>query len=88
MFLNYGRHPEVLRVQGQEQPNASAEQQAAQWQKAMKTAEKGLLKVQQKMWKDQDPKRRQQQEWQPGTKVYLSRKNIKTLRPNEKLDYL
>jgi Chromo (CHRromatin Organisation MOdifier) domain len=40
------------------------------------------------MEKTQNPRRRPEKDWSPGTKVYLSRKNIPTKRPSNKLDTL
>jgi hypothetical protein len=40
------------------------------------------------MEKTQNPKRCPEKDWSPGTKVYLSRKNIPTKRPSNKLDVL
>jgi Chromo (CHRromatin Organisation MOdifier) domain len=86
--LNYGRNPQVLKVHEQLQPNVKANQQANRWRDSLTNAQEKLQETKQRMEKTQNPRRRPEKDWSPGTKVYLSRKNIPTKRPSNKLDAL
>jgi hypothetical protein len=86
--LNYNRDPRVLYVERNLEDNVKANQQTNDWERSLTIAKEQLEKARNKMSKDQNPKRRQQPDWPPGTKVYLSKKNIPSKRPSKKLDVL
>ena len=84
---NYGFNPEVIRpvIEGEDAPFARIA--VAQIVDMQKTLREDLIFLQGRMKAYYDQARLKGPTFKRGDKVYLLRKNIKTKRPSEKLDF-
>ena len=86
-YANYGYEPTAYREAGEESRNPRAEAWADKQQGIMETVRKELEFTRARMRKYTDRKRIPGPPIKVGDKVYLLRRNIRTKRPSEKLDY-
>lgn len=86
-MLWYGEHPQFHPGAAREERVPAAEELAKKI-KDISEETKAMINIAQEWHKEQADKRRTEEpEWQIGDKAWLSRKNIPTDRPSEKLDY-
>jgi len=87
-YANYGKHPRIDRDPKGIKPIAEkAQLTVAKLQELHKTLSKELEFISERMTKFANRKRSEGPDLQEGEMVYLHRKNIKTKRPSDKLDY-
>jgi hypothetical protein len=84
---NYGYHPRLDFQQTSEVVVPSAEERVRQLQTIHANLQQELSHAQAKYKEFADRKRMEPPPFQPGQQVWLLRRNIKTTRPSDKLDY-
>lgn len=86
-YANYGYEPDIAKepILGKEAPKAV--EHADELKELHQALQRQLLFIQQRMTKYYDKKRIAGPTFRRGDKVYLLRRNIKTKRPNDKLDF-
>ena len=86
-YSNYGHHPKLDMLQPSRSENPAVEEFATRMAELQATMKSHLEKAQKRYKVAADALRKEQPSFQVGDKVWLLRRNIKTNRPCDKLDY-
>ena len=86
-YINYGHHPKIDMLPTLRGESLMVEDFAKQMEKLHRTMKMHLEQAQSCYKEIADVKRKQHPSFQVGNKVWLLRRNIKTNRPCDKLDY-
>lgn len=84
---NYGYHPRLIVNAPQEPINPAAENYLEALRQSQQVVSEELKKAQEDYKRFADRKRKEQPAFRIGDLVWLARKNIRTTRPSDKLDY-
>lgn len=87
MYANYGYTPTVYGEAREAKDSPAATKAAEQLKQLHEELKTDLQFIQQRMARYADQRRMKEPSFKKGDKVYLARKNIKSKRPSEKLDY-
>lgn len=86
-YINYGYHPRIDMLPAWKGESPAAENFAMRMKELHGVMKTNLEEAQARYKKSADGKRKEQPKFQVGEKVWLLRRNIKTSRPCDKLDY-
>ena len=86
-FSNYGHHPRFDQFQLSTSKNPATEDLATRLLKIQNDMKIKLLEAQERHKRNTDKSHKQHSPIRIGDKVWLLRRNLKTHRPNDKLDY-
>ena len=86
-YANYGFEPDITREPLKGELSPAAFERVEKLKTLQKDLQEDLIFLQERMKKYYDKKRVEGPTLQKGDKVYLLRKNLKTKRPSNKLDF-
>ena len=86
-FANYGHHPRFDQFQLSTSKNPAAEDLATRLLEIQKDMKIKLFEAQERQKRNADKFRKQHPPIRVGDKIWLLRRNLKTYRPSDKLDY-